>query len=82
MSIYAKKQCAEQQSLKLGQVDEKFMKRAEELLFGELSGSLGIPRDKVQEYIASRVDAFKEKQRNSSVNTTNKVKRQNPACNT
>ena len=36
MSIYAKKQFVEQQKRKFGAVDEKFMKRAEDLLFGEL----------------------------------------------
>jgi len=62
MSIYAKKQYIEQQKRKLGQVDEKFMKRAEELLFGELSAALGISRDKVQKYITSRVNVIKEEQ--------------------
>lgn len=55
MSIYAKKQTAEQQKRRLGQVDEKFMKQAEELLYSEFSLALGIPKDKVQQYIESRV---------------------------
>lgn len=55
MSIYAKKQFAEQNNRKFGAVDEKFMKRAEELLFGELAAALEIPRDQVPEYIADRV---------------------------
>lgn len=56
MSIYAKKQFAEQQKRKIGVVDEKFMKKAEDLLFSELSAALGIPKDKVPEYIAERVN--------------------------
>lgn len=56
MSIYAKKQSAEQQKRKIGAVDERFMKRAEELLFGELAAALDIPRDKVARYIAARVE--------------------------
>jgi CarD family transcriptional regulator len=56
MSIYAKKQFAEQQKRKFGVVDEKFMKRAEDLLFGELAAALNIPKDQVPEYIAERVN--------------------------
>jgi CarD family transcriptional regulator len=56
MSLYEKKQDAEQHKRKFLSVDERFMTQAEELLFGELSAALGIPKDKVPEYIASRVD--------------------------
>lgn len=55
MSIYAKKQFAEQQKRRFGTVDEQFMKRAEELLFGELAAALDIPKDKVPKYISKRV---------------------------
>ncbi len=55
MSIYAKKRYAEEHKRKFGSVDEHFMKRAEELLFGELSASLGIPKNEVPEYIARRL---------------------------
>lgn len=55
MSIYAKKQDAESKKRKFGQVDARFMKRAESLLYGEFSVALGIPFDDVQGYIASRV---------------------------
>lgn len=56
MSIYAKKQDLVSQKRKFGTVDERFLKRAEELLFGELAAALEIPRDEVQDYIASRVE--------------------------
>ncbi|MCL1790852.1 MAG: CarD family transcriptional regulator [Peptococcaceae bacterium] len=55
MSIYAKRVEVQQQKRKLGSVDEKFMRRAEDLLFGELSVALGIEKDDVAKYIASRV---------------------------
>lgn len=61
MASYAKKQNAEQQKRKLGLVDEKFMKQVEELLYGEFSLALNIPKDKVQKYIASRVDAINQR---------------------
>ncbi len=55
MSIYTKKQSLLHQKRKFGAVDERFLKRAEDLLFGELAAALEIPRDQVQSYIASRL---------------------------
>ena len=60
MSIYAKKQWAEEQKRKFGAVDQRFLKRAEDLLFGELAAALDIPRDDVQAYIAQRISGQKE----------------------
>jgi len=60
MSIYHKKQNLAEQKRKLGQVDECFMKKAEELLYGELAVALGIERDKVQQYIALRIEKSEE----------------------
>ncbi len=56
MSIHAKKEMREKQNRKFGAVDERFMKRAEELLFGELSAALGIDKEEIPAYIASRVE--------------------------
>jgi len=56
MSIHTKKEQAEQQKRKLGAVDEKFMKRAEDLLFGELAVALGIKKEEVPAYIHTRLD--------------------------
>ena len=55
MSIYAKQKQAEAQKRRLGQVDERYRKQAERLLYGELSAALGIPFEEVQPYIARRV---------------------------
>ena len=55
MSIHAKKEAAVSQKKKLGAVDEKFMKRAEDLLFGELSVALGIRKAEVADYISRRL---------------------------
>lgn len=55
MSIHAKKLELEVLGRKPGAIDEKFMKRAEELLFGELSIALGISKDEVPAYIDARV---------------------------
>ena len=59
MSIYAKKQYAESHGRKFGQIDARYMKRAETLLYGELSAALGLDYDKVQPYIAQRVSEMK-----------------------
>ncbi len=56
MSIYQKKQTLNGQKRKLGQVDERFMKRAQELLYGELAVALGIDKKDVEAYIAARVE--------------------------
>ena len=47
----------EKHNRKFGQVDERFMKHAEDLLFSELSVALEIRRDEVQKYIADRLSA-------------------------
>lgn len=59
-SIYAKKKDAEKRQKKIGMTDEKFLRRAEDLLFGELAVSLGISRDKVVDYISQRLGTAME----------------------
>lgn len=49
--IYTKSVDASQNGKKIGQLDQRYMKRAEDLLYGELSVSLDIPREKVVPYI-------------------------------
>lgn len=55
MSISAKKKSMEQQNRKIGSVDERYMKLAEDVLFGELAAALSITRDEVPEYISVRL---------------------------
>jgi len=55
-SIHQKKMDALAQNRHLGQIDKKFMKRAEELLFGEFAAALQISKDDVQEYIQKRLE--------------------------
>jgi CarD family transcriptional regulator len=54
MSIYAKKQGG-----KFGAIDKKFMKQAENLLFGEFAAVLGIKPTDVPAYIESKIEALK-----------------------
>lgn len=55
MSIYAKKQDAVRQQKKFGITDERYLKRAEEMLFGELAVALEISREEVPNYITQRL---------------------------
>ena len=51
-SAYSRRQARHAQGSKPGQVDERYMKRAEELLHGELAVALGIRREEVADYIS------------------------------
>lgn len=55
MSIYAKKKALEKQKRKFGAIDERFMKKAEKLLFGELAAALNLPKEEIPDYIVARI---------------------------
>lgn len=57
MSIGAKRRQAESQNRRLGMVDERFLKQAERMLYGEFSVALGIPMEDVERYIANQACA-------------------------
>lgn len=59
-SIYMKKVAAMKVNKSLGQIDKKFMKRAEELLYGELAVALDIPVSEVEGYIQNRLGKTEE----------------------
>lgn len=50
-TIYAKTSKAKSQGKKPAQVDEKYRKRAEDLLYGELAVALNIGKDEVEDYL-------------------------------
>ncbi len=54
-SIYAKRALMQSRKKKLSAVDERYMKKAEDLLFGELAAALGIDKYSVGEYLESKV---------------------------
>ena len=60
VSIYNKKQYVQAHHRQLGQMDVRYMKRAEELLYGEFAIALNIPKEKVQSYIGKRIEEMKE----------------------
>ena len=51
-TVYAKKRKLEQRGKKTGKMDQQYMKRAKELLHGELAVALEIPIDDVEGYIS------------------------------
>lgn len=55
-AIYAKGQ----RGRRLGQVDERTFKKAEEMLHGELAAALDILPDQVKDYICRRVEALEK----------------------
>ncbi len=50
-TIYVKQQTAQAAGRKGGQVDERYRKRAEDTLYGELAVALDIPKEDVEGYI-------------------------------
>lgn len=54
-TAYKKSQARLARGARPGQVDERYMKRAEDLLYGELAVALDIPRDEVGGFIAQAV---------------------------
>ena len=61
MKAIRRKQClAASKNRRLGMVDERYMKQAERLLYGELATALGIPYDEVEDSIAARLEGEAE----------------------
>lgn len=54
-AIYKKRCAAEEKGKKLGVVDERFMNKAEDMLWGELAVALDMEKDQVDRFIHSTV---------------------------
>ncbi|MBO5340966.1 MAG: CarD family transcriptional regulator [Oscillospiraceae bacterium] len=55
-AVYAKQREMQAQGRKPGLVDERYMKRAEDILYGELAIALDIQKSSVPDYISSVLD--------------------------
>lgn len=55
-TIYSKQQNAQAAGRKGGQMDERYRKRAEDALYGELAVALEISKDSVEEYIRKTIE--------------------------
>ena len=55
-AVYLKAQQAAAKGKKLGKTDQQFMKRAEELLYEELSLALDMPKDQVKDHILQTLE--------------------------
>lgn len=58
--VYMRNQRAAAIKKKPAQLDERYMKRAKELLHGELAAALGIGYDDVEQYIRDALKAYKK----------------------
>lgn len=56
-TIHAKNTAARKNGRRPGKIEERYQKRAEDLLYGELSIALDIPRDDVPQYIRNVLKA-------------------------
>lgn len=59
-AIYLKRGAAEAKNRRLGMIDERYMKQAERMLYGELATALEIPYDGVEDYISARLEGAAE----------------------
>ena len=55
-AIYIKSVSAADRGRRLGQVDERNMKQAEEMLHGELAAALELPMDEVKDFISRAIE--------------------------
>lgn len=65
-TVYVKKCSLANDGKKLGQTDENYMRKAEELLYGEFAVALNIPRENVRDYIGKRVEELENLNENVS----------------
>ena len=56
-AVYTKQQDNLAQGKKTGLVDERYMKRAEDILYGELAVALDIPKQNVPDYITNILES-------------------------
>lgn len=55
-AIYRKRSLAESKNRRLGMVDERYMKQAERMLFGELATALELSYEEAERYIMRRLE--------------------------
>lgn len=59
-SIHAKEKDSIKRGKRLGMVDQRYQKKAEELIYGEFAAVLDIPYDEVETYIGARLAQLDE----------------------
>lgn len=55
-SLYSKHMDALRNNKKLGQIDKRFMKKAEDLLYGEVAVALHVEKAEVEEYVHNKLE--------------------------
>lgn len=69
--IYRKEVLATEERKKLGAIDERYKKKAEELLYGEFSIALEIPRQEVKSCIEKKIREMETKKKLSGISFLN-----------
>jgi len=59
-TVYAKNQTAQKNKKKIGQLDERYMRKAEDMLYGELAIAFNIPKDEVETYITEKIQEYEK----------------------
>ena len=62
-SVSQKRETVLQEGKKLGQIDERYLKLAEERLYGELAVALELPREEVKSHVERYVEGLQEAKR-------------------
>ena len=57
--VYSRTKRAHEAKRRMTQTDQAYMKNAEDMLYGELSVALGIPKEGMADYIAAEIAALK-----------------------
>jgi len=60
-TVYLKQQDKKSEGKKISQVDERYMKQAEDLLYSELAIVLDIPKEEMKSYVELRVSQLEQK---------------------
>lgn len=61
-SVYIKRQVISENGKNLGKTDERYMKLAEDVLYGEFAVVLGIPKNDVKNYIGETIERLENNQ--------------------
>ncbi|NLT39611.1 MAG: hypothetical protein GXX89_03995 [Clostridiales bacterium] len=57
-SIWKRNRACKEQGKRLGAIDTRYKRRAEDMLYGEFAAALGLSREKVREYIEEKAEEY------------------------
>ena len=57
-SIWKRNRACKEQGKRLGAIDTRYKRRADDMLYGEFAAALGLSREKVREYIEEKAEEY------------------------